>query len=172
MQAIYRHLCTTGEVRLYINKWVELSFCLSISVYRWVELSFCLPQKLHKKHFPNILVEPECIYECLEALRPYHCLLLLVEAQDLLEGGLSVYTRSHYITLHTRNAYYSVQSTRCTLQCTKTGLSTDASPALRRLVRQSSPLRSLRGLAVDTDLSIMQVGQMVHFLLNLPSILT
>jgi hypothetical protein len=42
-------------VRLYINKWVELSFCL--------------PQKLHKTHFPNILVEPESIFQCLEALR-------------------------------------------------------------------------------------------------------
>jgi hypothetical protein len=32
----------SGEVRMYINKWVELSFCL--------------PQKLHKKQF---LVEDE-----------------------------------------------------------------------------------------------------------------
>merc|ERR1719319_1614149 len=109
IQTIYRDLCTTGEVRLYINKWVELSFCL--------------PQKLHKQHFPGILVEPESIYECLEALRPYHCLLLLVEARDLLDT-----------------------------------LSTDASPALRRLIRQSSPLRSLRTLAVDTDLSLMQLA--------------
>ena len=54
--AIYRDLCNTGEVHLYINKWVELPFCL--------------PQKLHKKHFPGILVEPDSIYECLEALRP------------------------------------------------------------------------------------------------------
>jgi len=116
IQTIYRDLCTTGEVRLYINKWVELSFCL--------------PQKLHKQHFPGILVEPESIYECLEALRPYHCLLLLVEARDLLDT-----------------------------------LSTDASPALRRLIRQSSPLRSLRTLAVDTDLSLMQVFQLAGHLL-------
>jgi hypothetical protein len=125
IRTIYRDLCNTGEVHLYINKWVELSFCL--------------PQKLHKKHFPGILVEPDSIYECLEALRPYHCLLLLDEAHDLLDN-----------------------------------LSTDASPALRcnsgnsvevpgldrflrRLIRQSSPLRSLRCLAVDTDLSLMQV---------------
>ena len=97
---------------------------------RWVELSFCLPQKLHKRHFPGILVEPESIYECLEALRPYHCLLLLEEAHDLLDS-----------------------------------LSTDSSPALRRLIRQSSPLRSLRTLAVDTDLSLMQVFQLTGHLL-------
>ena len=36
-------------------------------------------------------------------------------------------------------------------------LSTDASPALRRLIRQCSPLKSFRTLAVDCDLSLMQV---------------
>jgi len=116
IQNIYHDLCNTGEVRMYINKWVELSFCL--------------PQKLHKKHFPNILVEPESIFECLEALRPYHSLLLLVDTQELLDQ-----------------------------------LSTEASPALRRLVRQCSPLRSLKTLAVDTDLSLMQVFQLTGHLL-------
>ena len=116
IQNIYHDLCNTGKVRMYINKWVELSFCL--------------PQKLHKKHFPNILVEPESIFECLESLRPYHSLLLLVDTQDLLDQ-----------------------------------LSTEASPALRRLVRQCSPLRSLKTLAVDTDLSLMQVFQLTGHLL-------
>ena len=37
------------------------------------------------------------------------------------------------------------------------GLSTDASPALRRLVRQATPLKSFKTLAIDTDLSLMQV---------------
>ena len=60
IQNIYHDLCNTGEVRMYINKWLELSFCL--------------PEKLHKKHFPNILVEPEIIFECLAALRPLQSL--------------------------------------------------------------------------------------------------
>ena len=64
IQTIYHELCLHGEVRLYINKWVELSFCL--------------PHKVHKKHLPNVLVEPESIFQCLEALRPYHSLLLQV----------------------------------------------------------------------------------------------
>ena len=51
IRTIYRDHCNTGEVHLYINKWVELPFCL--------------PQKLHKKHLPGILVEPDSIYECL-----------------------------------------------------------------------------------------------------------
>ena len=72
IRTIYRDHCNTGEVHLYINKWVELPFCL--------------PQKLHKKHFPGILVEPDSIYECLEALLPYHCLLLLDKAHKLLNN--------------------------------------------------------------------------------------
>ena len=65
IQTIYHDLCLNGEVRLYVNKWVELSFCL--------------PHKVHKKHLPNVLVEPESIFQCLETLRPYHSLLLQVK---------------------------------------------------------------------------------------------
>ena len=68
---IYHDLRNTGEVRMYINKGVELSVCL--------------PQKLHKKQFPNILLATESIFECLEALRPCLSLLLLVDTQDLLD---------------------------------------------------------------------------------------
>lgn len=116
IQSIYHDLCLHGEVRLYINKWVELSFCL--------------PHKVHKRHLPNVLVEPESIFQCLEMLRPYHSILLKIEPQDLLEQ-----------------------------------LSTDASPALRRLIRQCSPLKSFRNLAVDCDLSLTQVFQLTGHLL-------
>ena len=44
-------------------------------------------------------------------------------------------------------------------------LSTDSSPALRRLIRQCSPVKSLRTLAVDCDLSLMQVFQLSGHLL-------
>ena len=64
IQTIYNDICHTGEVRLYVNKWVELSFCL--------------PHKVHKTHLPNVLVEPESIFQCLESLRPYHSLVLQV----------------------------------------------------------------------------------------------
>jgi len=116
IEKIYHKLCRDGEVRLYINKWVELSFCL--------------PQKLHTKHFPNIMVEPELIYECLENLKPYHALLLLTDVHILLDS-----------------------------------LSTDASSALRRLITLTSPEKSLKTLAIDLDLSLMQVFQLTGHLL-------
>lgn len=59
----YRDLCNTREVRmLFINKWVELSFCLL--------------QKLNMRHFLNIPVECKSIFEPQEALTlntPYCC---------------------------------------------------------------------------------------------------
>ena len=44
-------------------------------------------------------------------------------------------------------------------------MSTDSSPALRRLIRQCSPVKSFRSLAVDCDLSLMQVFQLSGHLL-------
>jgi len=116
IESIYQKLCRDGEVRQYINKWIELSFCL--------------PQKLHRKHFPNILVEPELIYECLENLKPYHAILLLDDVPVLLDS-----------------------------------LTTDASSALRRLITLASPEKSLKTLAVDLDLSLLQVLQLTGHLL-------
>lgn len=59
---------------------------------------------------------------CLQSLRPYHGLLLLVEAGELLDH-----------------------------------LPPDASPALVRLVRMCSPLKSLQTLSADADLTLSQV---------------
>ena len=55
-------------------------------------------------------------------MRPYHGLLLLVEASELLDH-----------------------------------LPPDASPALVRLVRMYSPLKSLQTLSADADLTLSQV---------------
>ena len=116
IQRIHHQLCREGEVRQYINKWVEVSFCL--------------PQKLHCKYFPDILATPELIYQCLENMKPYHALILLEDKQTLLDS-----------------------------------LSTDASSALRRLITLASPEKSLKTLAVDLDLSLMQVFQLTGHLL-------
>ena len=57
IQVIYDDLCTTGIGKRYINKWVEVSFCL--------------PQKVHRRHFSNLMVEPESIFQCLEVRYKY-----------------------------------------------------------------------------------------------------
>ncbi|XP_076865428.1 GATOR1 complex protein NPRL3 [Brachyhypopomus gauderio] len=64
----YDSLCTTGVVRLHINNWLEVSFCL--------------PHKIHHvggKHIP-----PEALEHSLKAIRPYHALLLLDSEKALL----------------------------------------------------------------------------------------
>ncbi|CAG9829187.1 unnamed protein product [Diabrotica balteata] len=63
IKKMYDDLCSTGLVSLRIN--------------RWIPLSFCLPQKVHQWHMRGKIVEPGDIDRCLNALRPYHSLLLL-----------------------------------------------------------------------------------------------
>lgn len=79
-------------------------------------------------HLNSHLSSVCAITRCLQSLRPYHGLLLLVETSELLDH-----------------------------------LHPDASPALVRLVRMYSPLKSLQTLAADADLTLSQVC----FMLNL-----
>jgi hypothetical protein len=72
LKTVYEDLCSTGQVHLKVNKWIEVSFCL--------------PQKVHQFHNKDFLMEPEMIDSCLQALRPYHGLLLLVEGSEFLAG--------------------------------------------------------------------------------------
>uniref|UniRef100_A0A671Q3S0 GATOR complex protein NPRL3 n=1 Tax=Sinocyclocheilus anshuiensis TaxID=1608454 RepID=A0A671Q3S0_9TELE len=68
LKEAYDSLCTTGVVRLHINNWLEVSFCL--------------PHKIHRvggKHIP-----PEALERSLKAIRPYHALLLLDNEKALL----------------------------------------------------------------------------------------
>lgn len=56
-------------------------FCVGIVQVRinnWVLLSFCLPHKAHQIHNRGLIIEPECIDKCLQKLRPYHGILLMV----------------------------------------------------------------------------------------------
>ncbi|XP_003230500.1 GATOR1 complex protein NPRL3 isoform X1 [Anolis carolinensis] len=68
LKEAFDSLCTTGVVRLHINNWLEVSFCL--------------PHKVHAiaSHF----IPPEAIERSLKAIRPYHALLLLKDEKSLL----------------------------------------------------------------------------------------
>lgn len=54
-------------------------------IHNYIEISFCMPQKVFKRLNPCLEVEPESIWNCLEALRPYHGILLLYEERELLD---------------------------------------------------------------------------------------
>ncbi|XP_056390489.1 GATOR complex protein NPRL3 isoform X3 [Hyla sarda] len=68
LKEAYDSLCTTGVVRLHINNWLEVSFCL--------------PHKIHCVG-ANYLI-PEAIERSLKSIRPYHALLLLKDEKSLL----------------------------------------------------------------------------------------
>ncbi|XP_040581661.1 GATOR1 complex protein NPRL3 [Lepeophtheirus salmonis] len=116
LKQIFIDVCRSGVVDTKINKFIEVSMCI--------------PHKVHRRHHPNTLVEPEAVFQCLEALRPYHAMILLYDEQELLDT-----------------------------------LPLDASPAMRKVIHCTSPLKSFRTLASDADLSLNQVFQIAGHLL-------
>lgn len=108
LQDVFKSLCATGSVRLKINGWVNVSFCL--------------PHKVHNLNEGSIHIKPETIHKSLAAIRPYHTLLFLVNEGYLIDS-----------------------------------LPGDCSPAVTRLVRMASPLKSFQTLSQDTDIPLSQV---------------
>ncbi|XP_037363751.1 GATOR complex protein NPRL3 isoform X1 [Talpa occidentalis] len=68
LKEAYDSLCSSGVVRLHVNSWLEVSFCL--------------PHKIHRA--ATSLIPPEAIERSLKAIRPYHALLLLSDEKALL----------------------------------------------------------------------------------------
>uniref|UniRef100_A0A8C6TBU9 GATOR complex protein NPRL3 n=1 Tax=Neogobius melanostomus TaxID=47308 RepID=A0A8C6TBU9_9GOBI len=68
LKEAYDSLCTTGVVRLHINNWLEVSFCL--------------PHKIHR--IGGNYIPPGALESSLKAIRPYHALLLLESEKVLL----------------------------------------------------------------------------------------
>ncbi|OXB74514.1 UNVERIFIED_CONTAM: hypothetical protein H355_001896 [Colinus virginianus] len=68
LKETYDSLCTTGVVRIHINNWLEVSFCL--------------PHKIH--YVATNFIPPEAIEKSLKSIRPYHALLLLNDEKSLL----------------------------------------------------------------------------------------
>jgi nitrogen permease regulator 3-like protein len=71
IKTVYHDLCTTGLLNITINESVTLCFCL--------------PQKAHLFHKRGFVIEPEAIDRSLQALKPYHGMLLLVDCNELLD---------------------------------------------------------------------------------------
>lgn len=71
IERMYDDLCGTGLVNIRINNWIPLSYCL--------------PQKVHQWHLRGKLVEPEDIHRCIQALKPYHSILLLCPVNMIVD---------------------------------------------------------------------------------------
>ncbi|KAG7202838.1 hypothetical protein KM043_009991 [Ampulex compressa] len=72
LKSVFSSLSTSGVINIMINKWIQVRFCL--------------PQKVHHFHKKGFVINPEIIDRCLNSLRPYHGLLLLIEPLDLLDS--------------------------------------------------------------------------------------
>ena len=70
LRRVFEDLQTSGKIHLRIN--------------RYILVSCCLPQKIYHLHDPGLIIEPEDIQECMQALRPYHAILLLKSKEDII----------------------------------------------------------------------------------------
>ncbi|XP_069123257.1 GATOR1 complex protein NPRL3-like [Argopecten irradians] len=117
LKFMFDSLCDDGVVKLLVNKFILVSFCL--------------PHKIHRQPWAsrNLSIEPGKIQRCLEMLRPYHGILLLTDKQSVQEF-----------------------------------LPLDGTQSLNRLITVTNPLKSLQTLALEADLNLSQVFQMVSHL--------
>ena len=72
LRRIYEDLTVSGKIHLRIN--------------HWILVSCCLPQKIYHLYDPGLIIEPDDIHSCLEALRPFHAILLLGVKEDIINN--------------------------------------------------------------------------------------
>lgn len=72
LRRVYEDLQISGKIHLRIN--------------RWILISCCLPQKIYHLLDPGLVIEPADIHACMEALRPYHAILLLGDKEKIINN--------------------------------------------------------------------------------------
>ena len=70
LKLIFDELCTTGIINVYINKWINVSFCL--------------PHKVHENEEGQLRIDPGLLSTYVSRIRPYHTILLLDDERNLL----------------------------------------------------------------------------------------
>ena len=70
LKLIFEELCSTGIINVYINKWINVSFCL--------------PHRVHRNEEGRLRIEPDLLTDYALRIRPYHTVLLLDEERNLL----------------------------------------------------------------------------------------
>lgn len=72
LRRIYEDLLKSGKLSMRINSWILISCCL--------------PQKIYSLLETGLVIEPCDIYLCMEALRPYHAILLRYNKEEILNS--------------------------------------------------------------------------------------
>lgn len=70
LKLIFEELCNTGIINVYINKWINVSFCL--------------PHRVHQNEEGRLRIAPDLLNDYASRIRPYHTVLLLDEERSLL----------------------------------------------------------------------------------------
>lgn len=127
LKQVFEDVCTNGLIKLKVNDWVEVSFCLPHKVHHFYrDGQFFESESINKWAHVYLMVCISttlfCAWRCLKGLRPYHGLLLLSERKVLLDN-----------------------------------LPQDSSPSIVRLINMYNPVKSLQTLSADSDLTLAQV---------------
>lgn len=72
LRRIYEDLQKSGKLNIRINNWILISCCL--------------PQKIYSLLETGLVIEPSDIFLCMEALRPYHAVLLRSNKEEILNA--------------------------------------------------------------------------------------
>ena len=70
LKLIFEELCNSGIINVYVNKWINVSFCL--------------PHRVHRNEEGRLRIEPDLLTDYASRIRPYHTVLLLDEERNLL----------------------------------------------------------------------------------------
>ena len=70
LKLVFEELCNSGIINVYINKWINVSFCL--------------PHRVHRNEEGRLRIEPNLLSDYASKIRPYHTVLLLDEERNLL----------------------------------------------------------------------------------------
>ncbi|XP_052515273.1 GATOR complex protein NPRL3 isoform X3 [Budorcas taxicolor] len=157
----YDSLCTSGVVRLHVNSWLEVSFCL--------------PHKIH--YAASSLIPPEAIERSLKAIRD------LGMGQQMFDdrkqstvfrpqpgpGAVRACPPGLPSSVCLGGAVHSLSPYHALLLLSDEKsllgeLPLDCSPALVRVIKTTSAVKNLQQLAQDADLALLQVFQLAAHL--------
>lgn len=91
LRRIFEDLQTSGKIHLRINRYILVSCCLPQKIYHLHDpgdefkyFYFLRSCYININVFLGLIIEPEDIHECMQALRPYHAILLLKPKEDII----------------------------------------------------------------------------------------
>ncbi|KAH9525421.1 Nitrogen permease regulator-like 3 [Bulinus truncatus] len=129
--------CSLAKELKSVYDSIETSGQVLFFLNQWVEINFCLPHKIHAAYKPSGTVSLETFYRQVKFVLFFICRCL-------------TFVRPYHGILLTKSEKELLNM-----------LPLDSCPSLSRLILSTTPVKNLKILALETDLSITQIYQLV-----------